>query len=68
MVGLSSLSDVLMSQLMGFQFKDDKSFHLVIIEYKIDVEISRIGHNVLLPFNKSKSTTEFHDELLKVVN
>ncbi|CCY35333.1 unknown [Alistipes sp. CAG:831] len=57
-----------MSQFMGFQFKDDKSFHLVIIKYKVDVKISRIGHNMLLPFHKSESTAEFHDELLKVVN
>ena len=31
-------------------------------------KIIRIGHNVLLPFYESKSPTEFHEELLKVVN
>lgn len=62
------LSDILMCQLMCFQFKDYKTFHLEVIKHKVYVKITRVCHNMLLPFHESEPTAKFHYKLFKIVN
>ena len=48
------LANILMSQTMGFQFENDKPFHLEIVEHQIDKEVVGLGNDMLLSLHKGK--------------
>lgn len=53
---------------MCFQLKNHKPLHAKIIEHKVNIEIVKVCGYMLLPLYKGKTTTEFKNELLKIIN
>ena len=57
-----------MCNLVRFEVNEDVAVQLYVVENKVDVEITGISMDVLLPINESKSPAKFHYELLQVVD
>ena len=57
-----------MRQFVCFQFKKHKPLHLKIIKDQVYIEIGGICNDMLLPFYKCKTTSQFKNEFFKVIN
>lgn len=58
-----NLADILMGDRTHLQVNQNITFQFDVVEYKVDVVIFRIGHNMLLPGHESKSLSHFHEEV-----
>ncbi len=62
------LTEVLMSQDIGFQVNQHKTFKNIVVKNKINEKVLSIQCESLLSGNKRKPTAKFQEELLEMVN
>lgn len=57
-----------MCNLRRLKVDEKETFENIIVEHKVDIEISHIGAYILLASNKCKAFAQFHDELLQMAD